>query len=164
MAVDEWLLDRAGQLRDTIFLRLYSWNQEAITFGFHQRKKRAVDQFNANGVPVIRRITGGRAVLHEPSELTYSISSPLFGNGDSPFGKSIAESSFLIAGGISSALDSMGIATKLVKSTSDKSAIGGKFHTLPCFESASRPRSHRSHRRQGEASATAVFLSRRVWQ
>jgi lipoate-protein ligase A len=54
-------------------LRLYSWQPPALSLGYQQPES-AVDHAacDARGVDVVRRPTGGRAVLHK-NELTYAV-------------------------------------------------------------------------------------------
>src|SRR5437868_2001654 len=53
-------------------LRLYSWQPPAVSIGFQQSMDSAdLDACNLAGVDVVRRPTGGRAVLHA-NELTYA--------------------------------------------------------------------------------------------
>lgn len=74
MAIDEAILEAhaAGKVPPT--LRFYGWNPGAVSIGYFQRLEAEVDlaACQALGVDVVRRPTGGRAVLHEP-ELTYSV-------------------------------------------------------------------------------------------
>lgn len=58
--------------RDEAVLRLYSWNPYAISLGYHQ-KEEGIDRERAaaDGIEIVRRPTGGRAVLHS-DELTYA--------------------------------------------------------------------------------------------
>jgi len=74
MALDEALLTAhaTGDLPPT--LRLYAWDPPCMSLGYFQRATAEVDlaACAAAGVDVVRRPTGGRAVLHE-HELTYSI-------------------------------------------------------------------------------------------
>ncbi len=53
-------------------LRIYSWSEPTISVGYHQNAA----PVNSRGLPVVRRITGGRAVLHH-MEITYSIAAPV---------------------------------------------------------------------------------------
>jgi len=54
-------------------LRLYSWQPAAVSIGYQQRIESIdLDACRANGVDVVRRPTGGRAVLHK-NELTYAV-------------------------------------------------------------------------------------------
>lgn len=74
MAVDEAVLKAhaAGQVPPTI--RFYGWQPAAISIGYFQKAAAEVDiaECRRRGVDVVRRLTGGRAVLHD-AELTYSI-------------------------------------------------------------------------------------------
>jgi lipoate---protein ligase len=75
MAIDHWLLEqhRQGHLPPT--LRFYTWSPAAISLGYHQRHWPADwDQFIWQGKPMdlVRRPTGGRAVLHQ-GDLTYAV-------------------------------------------------------------------------------------------
>jgi lipoate-protein ligase A len=73
MALDEALLEqvRAG---DSPVLRLYMWDSPAITAGRFQSLKRTIDISEADSmnVPIVRRITGGRGILHG-DDLTIAI-------------------------------------------------------------------------------------------
>src|SRR2546430_9302605 len=76
MAVDEVLLDAvaAGEAPPTI--RFYEWAPPCLSLGYFQPFDVVdVDGCRALGVEVVRRPTGGRAILHD-RELTYSIALP----------------------------------------------------------------------------------------
>lgn len=74
MAIDEAILvTRAkGLIPDT--LRFYSWKPACITIGYFQSLEKEINLNKAKeqGIDVVRRYTGGGAVLHD-KELTYSI-------------------------------------------------------------------------------------------
>jgi len=75
MALDTWLLDQHAQGLSPPVLRFYTWSPPAISLGYHQfHWPRTWNQFTWQGQPVelIRRPTGGRAVLHQ-GDLTYSV-------------------------------------------------------------------------------------------
>jgi lipoate-protein ligase A len=78
MALDEALLvmHEAGTTPPT--LRVYGWCQPTLSLGYAQNAQQEVDlaACHAQGVAVIRRPTGGRAVLHD-QEVTYSVVMPL---------------------------------------------------------------------------------------
>jgi len=76
MAVDEVLLEgvAAGTTRPT--LRFYEWTPPCLSLGYFQPIDVVdVDGCRALGVEVVRRPTGGRAILHD-RELTYSVALP----------------------------------------------------------------------------------------
>jgi len=79
MAIDRWLLTRAESSTVAPVVRLYGWDRPTLTLGRHQRvEEEGVDLAACarHGVAVVRRPTGGRAVLHGPG-LTYAIVAPL---------------------------------------------------------------------------------------
>jgi lipoate-protein ligase A len=77
MAIDEAILRAvsAGLVSPT--LRLYAWEPPCLSLGRGQPGAEADRAACArDGVPVVRRPTGGRAILHT-DELTYSVIAPL---------------------------------------------------------------------------------------
>jgi lipoate-protein ligase A len=76
MAVDEALLEAAGTREPLPTLRLYSWSPPALSIGYAQPSKDFdPDRLRQLGWEVVRRPTGGRAILHT-DELTYSVIGP----------------------------------------------------------------------------------------
>ncbi|MFZ5633127.1 MAG: lipoate--protein ligase family protein [Bacillota bacterium] len=74
MAVDEAIMLVHSRGGSPPTLRFYGWDPPAVTLGYFQEPEETVD-FEACrrlGVDVVRRPTGGRAVLHH-EEVTYSI-------------------------------------------------------------------------------------------
>jgi len=132
MAIDEFLLKRAGLKGGAPVLRLYSFSPPAITLGWHQDAAKAIDLalVRADGLDVVRRITGGRALLHE-GELTYSVTAPV----GPPFGQGLSETFLEIAGVIVSALRAAGIEAELGAS---RHAGSGSPMSSPCLVSTSR--------------------------
>ncbi len=74
MARDEALLDAHAAGDSPPVLRLYRWNPGAISIGYFQSFGREVNEAACRdrGFEWVRRITGGRAVLHH-CELTYGV-------------------------------------------------------------------------------------------
>jgi lipoate-protein ligase A len=79
----QWLMDRdladlelAAKSEFGPCLSLYQWEVPTLSLGFHQEKDKIDHERLARaGVPLVRRPTGGAAVLHS-EELTYSIVIP----------------------------------------------------------------------------------------
>lgn len=74
MAADEALIEYALLKPDNFMpvLRLYTWNPAGVSLGYFQRleKEINVEACKKYGIDIVRRPTGGKAVLHD-DELTY---------------------------------------------------------------------------------------------
>src|SRR6202022_2425224 len=82
MAVDEVLLDGVAVGSAPPSLRFYEWAPPCLSLGYFQPFEVVdVDGCRSLGVDVVRRPTGGRAILHD-RELTYSVALPLRLLGD----------------------------------------------------------------------------------
>jgi lipoate-protein ligase A len=76
MAVDEVLLDGVAAGRSPATVRFYRWTPACLSLGYFQAFDIVdVDGCRARGVEIVRRPTGGRAILHD-RELTYSVTLP----------------------------------------------------------------------------------------
>src|SRR5439155_15677346 len=82
MALDEALMSYA---RDTghWVLRVYSWSTPTLSLGRNQAARGGYDlsRLAEQGIAVVRRPTGGRAILHD-REVTYSVAGPVDDAGD----------------------------------------------------------------------------------
>jgi lipoate-protein ligase A len=81
MALDEGLMARARRTGETV-LRVYGWAVPTLSFGRNQRARGDYDEaaLRRAAVDVVRRPTGGRALLHD-REITYSVTGPI-GSGE----------------------------------------------------------------------------------
>lgn len=73
MAIDEYLFDLCHQ-KHIGFLRIYFWKKPTFSYGVSQKVKKVIniDFIKSNNFSYIRRITGGKVVLHD-DEITYSV-------------------------------------------------------------------------------------------
>ena len=73
MARDEYLFNRCHE-KKMGFFRLYSWKNPSFSFGVSQKIFRAIDVdfINNHNCSYVRRITGGKTVLHH-HEITYAV-------------------------------------------------------------------------------------------
>ncbi|MBP5976801.1 lipoate--protein ligase family protein [Brasilonema sp. CT11] len=74
MAIDSWLL-KQHQSGHPPALRFYTWSPPAISLGYHQQKYPEHWQhlvWQGEKLDLVRRPTGGRAVLHQ-GDLTYAV-------------------------------------------------------------------------------------------
>lgn len=77
MAVDEAILESCGTGATPPTLRLYAWEPACLSLGYAQPVSDVdLARLQARGWDLVRRPTGGRAVLHV-DELTYSVIGPL---------------------------------------------------------------------------------------
>src|SRR4051812_27223739 len=76
MALDEALMARARRTGQHV-LRVYGWSEPTLSLGRNQRAHGAyrTDELARRGIGVVRRPTGGRALLHH-REVTYSVTAP----------------------------------------------------------------------------------------
>jgi lipoate-protein ligase A len=77
MAVDEALADAVGTGASWPVVRLYGFSPPTLSLGRFQkiRGRYSPEALAADGVTLVRRPTGGHAVLHD-NELTYSVALP----------------------------------------------------------------------------------------
>jgi len=75
MAIDSWLLEQHQSGKHPPTLRFYIWSPPAISLGYHQRQYPEYWQhltWKGEKLALVRRPTGGRAVLHQ-GDLTYAL-------------------------------------------------------------------------------------------
>ena len=76
MLRDRQLLEAAVHGKQEAVIRFYAWNMPTVSLGFHQKESvLQLEKMAADGVPWVRRPTGGAAVLHS-DELTYAVICP----------------------------------------------------------------------------------------
>ena len=123
MALDHALLESVQQHPRAV-LRLYRWQPACLSFGRNQPARGCydVDAARARGIDIVRRPTGGLAVLHD-DELTYAVIAPLdfFGG---PRASYHTINAALVIG-----LKSLGVPAEL--SGGSKRSAFGTVH--PCF-------------------------------
>ena len=90
MRIDAEILDKSieTQEKEAIF-RLYAWEPKCISLGRNQK-----DNFLTGKIDAVRRLTGGRALLHD-NEITYSYVTPI---DIIPNGESVTDSYKYISG------------------------------------------------------------------
>ena len=125
MAMDEAVFTGLREGQSTPVLRLYTWLPATISIGYFQKAEDInFEQCREDGIGVVRRMTGGRAVLHN-EELTYSI---LFAEEDFlPFRKK--DIFLFIAQCLVHSLEALGIESKVAEKTR------GDLRSANCFAS-----------------------------
>ncbi|MFH0918738.1 MAG: biotin/lipoate A/B protein ligase family protein [Fibrobacterota bacterium] len=130
MARDEFLFRHASGA----WLCVYGWEPAAISLGYGQAAEKELDlaAVRRSGLDVVRRITGGRAVLHD-LEITYSLAAD---TGDI-FGPDLHATYHAIALALQRTLVHLGVMAELEKgSARDSRAKAGA--SAPCFASTAR--------------------------
>ena len=130
MATDEALLQSAISGSGMPTLRLYWWDPHTLSLGANQVAEGVVDgtALEADGYGLVRRPTGGRAILHA-EELTYSVIA------GTPTGGTLAAYRWL-AEGLRSGLAEAGITVQLERMKNPRA--GGLETQQPCFTAAGR--------------------------
>ncbi len=138
MAFDEWMLIAAASRPGALLARLYTWQTGAITFGFNQRRDTALNFDEAGETTVLRRITGGRAVYHDMSELTYAFAFHTQSPPSEALAGSTAASSGMLARVLSVFLAGCGVEADWVRTSSADNSRPEFFHKAACFASHAR--------------------------
>ena len=134
MAVDEVLLE--GVAAGEPVLRIFGWAPPALSFGYGQQPWREVDldKCSAAGIEVVRRLTGGRAVLHW-EELTYSV---ICREDDPHGGGPISQTYRRIGECLVEGLKRFGVEAALERARPRPLRPRELGMTYPCFSSLSR--------------------------
>ena len=73
----DYLLARSAKLGDDMVVRLYTWSRPTISLGYHQKADNIdFEKCRRDGIDIVRRPTGGRAILHW-GEMTYCVIFPV---------------------------------------------------------------------------------------
>ena len=119
--------------------RLYTWSPPAISLGYHQVIEDEIDvgAARALGFDIVRRPTGGRAILHH-EELTYAIVAPL---DDPHVGGRLHESHGRISDIFQRALNSLGVTAVMAATIpADDTQVDPREDgvSAPCFAAITR--------------------------
>ena len=138
MAFDECLFLEAVHNPELVALRLYTWEPGGITIGLNQRAELALDWQRVGGTAVIRRATGGRALFHDPSELTYAIVLGASAVTRSAAAGGNSQLSSRLADGLVRFLARIGIGAEFVRRSGPVDRGPVSVNTAPCFASTAR--------------------------
>jgi lipoate-protein ligase A len=130
MARDVALLEAMSEGESPPTLRLYGWDPPCLTLGRHQGVEAADLEFcRREGIDVVRRPTGGRALLHH-LELTYAVVAPL---AKGPLPRGLQDAYRLICGALVQAMRALGVEAELTGGDVNLQ-LPGPRSTVPCFE------------------------------
>ncbi|MEZ4771304.1 MAG: biotin/lipoate A/B protein ligase family protein [Caldilineales bacterium] len=127
MAVDEAIAVHAGPGAVLPTLRFYSWQPACVSLGRNQRLA-DIDpaRLAARGYDLVRRPTGGRAILHT-DELTYSVAGP---QDDPALAGAVLDSYLRLSQGLLAGLERLGLRVAKAPPTNRSTADAGPV----CFE------------------------------
>jgi lipoate-protein ligase A len=130
MAIDEFLF-QSLELEPKTFLRFYTWRRPTASLGYSQRIDRVVDSglCQKKGIDIVRRITGGKLVLHH-KEVTYSLCS----SDTEIFPPNLVDSYSLVSRALMHGLKRMGLDPSLADAPPEFYTRGN----LPCFSYPAR--------------------------
>ena len=135
MAIDEVLATHSVPHDKRSILRVYQWEPYAISLGYNQSPGDLdLEKCKRDNIDVVRRPTGGRAVLHA-EELTYSVVVPR----DSDFFSTDTLTTYnRISEGILSGLLLFGIKAELVQRLPGDEKSSSYKNKIPCFSGAAK--------------------------
>jgi lipoyl(octanoyl) transferase len=124
MARDTALQARAARSGETVF-SIYSWSSPTLSFGRNQPASGLYDleKIRSAGIDVVRRPTGGRAILHN-REVTYSVTAPV--KDAAPLRETYSRINRILQTGLSR----LGVAVEPASSSGRAAAPSVR----PCFE------------------------------
>ena len=133
MAMDEAILFGIINKNDPPALRVYDWDPPTVSFGYHQKINEHIllDKVKEYGFGLVRRPTGGRAVLHY-DEVTYAVIS----RTDGILAGSVLESYQKIGKVLLATLHEIGIDATMKDSMPPEKEQ--KTWVNPCFTSTSK--------------------------
>ncbi|CUH95245.1 Octanoyltransferase LipM [Propionispora sp. 2/2-37] len=136
MAIDEAIMTAHGEGKVPPTLRFYGWSPATLTLGYFQKAESEVDvkECAHRGIDVVRRLTGGRAVLHD-AELTYSI---VVREAEPSIPKTITASYRHFSQGLLAGLAHLGITARMSMPAAAYGQVGRKRpSSAACFDSPS---------------------------
>ncbi len=110
MAIDEAIAIAFSKGVIPPTLRLYGWSSPSVSIGSFQKWEPEWEDLIEQGkLRFVRRITGGRALLHD-RELTYSV---VASTKDPLFSEGIKGTFYAVSGGLLAGLKSLGVAAEI---------------------------------------------------
>lgn len=127
MAIDEALLELAKP--GEVILRTYTWDRPTLSLGIFQKHSDVnLEELEKRNFGLVRRATGGRAVLHD-KELTYSV---IVKTPHPLLNQNVLESYYFLCKGLVEGLRELGVDAQL-KRSDDPSLSTPSCFAAPTF-------------------------------
>lgn len=135
MAIDEAILTLHSQGKVPPTVRFYTWNPATLSIGYFQKMEKEIniDEVKRLGLGLVRRPTGGRAVLHD-AELTYSV---IVSEDHPQMPKSVTEAYKVISMGLLHGFQKLGLKAEMVSLATEEKAKYNSPGSSACFDSPS---------------------------
>ncbi|MFZ5516757.1 MAG: lipoate--protein ligase family protein [Candidatus Zhuqueibacterota bacterium] len=136
MAIDEVLTTKSVPADKSSIFRIYGWKPYAISLGYNQDANELnLAKCKKNGIDIVRRPTGGRAVLHA-EEVTYSVIIPK--NSDF-YSQDILATYNKISEGLLAGLLLAGVKAELVERFANETEKSSAYkNSIPCFSHSAK--------------------------
>jgi lipoyl(octanoyl) transferase len=133
MAIDEAIFRETIENKIPPTIRFYGWRPAAVSVGYFQdiEKEVNIEKCRAEGVDIVRRLSGGKAVLH-CDEITYSV---VAAKEEKIFPANISDTYKLISNCLAYGLACLGIDANLAPA--GRAPAGSDFKSY-CFSVPSR--------------------------
>lgn len=134
MDVDEELAAQVAAGKSAPVVRIYSWPCPAVTLGRHQKSEQLLDaqRCENSGIEIVRRPTGGKAILHLAGDVTYSVIAPA---NEEPFSQDVLASYAAVNEALVAGLGMLGVRATVRDPAPIWPETGVDFG---CFESPGR--------------------------
>ncbi len=133
MAVDEAIQRACGRGEVPPTLRFYQWDPACLSLGYFQDVNKEVNLagLEGAGVDLVRRSTGGKAVLHD-DELTYSVVIP-----EKDLRGSVLETYYEISTALVEGLRNLGLPAHIAALEHGVTSRDTRFRQAACFSAPS---------------------------
>lgn len=135
MAIDEAIVEACSKGLVPPTIRFYGWQPAALSLGYFQHAAQEVNfaACQERGIDVVRRLTGGRAVLHD-KELTYSI---IVSENYPGMPMTITASYRYLSQGLLLGLGKLGVKAAMTKPVAAYGQRGKQPDSAACFDAPS---------------------------
>jgi lipoyl(octanoyl) transferase len=135
MGIDEAIMEAYAAEQAAPTIRFYGWQPAAVSLGYFQHGEKEIN-FAAcknQGLDIVRRLTGGRAVLHS-RELTYSI---IVGEDYPGMPMTITASYRYLSKGLLLGLEGLGLTAEMTKPLASYGQHNRQPASAACFDAPS---------------------------